>query len=134
MCVRKGAYTGWPKYLVCLIFIGHFPQKSLIMSGSFAESDLHLKASYAFLPPCIWYLYAEICSVCVCVCLGGNISPHTHTHTHTSTYMCMCMWRYTHKSTYTYVYVYVEIYTYGVATISRLLKIIGLFCRISSLL
>jgi len=34
--------------------------------------------------------------------------------------MCVAMYMYTHP--------------YGVATISRLLKIIGLFCRISSLL
>jgi hypothetical protein len=34
----------------CLIFVDHFPQKSLIISGSFAESDLQLEASYASLP------------------------------------------------------------------------------------
>jgi len=43
------------------------------------------------------------------------------------------------KSLYTYTNVYDDVNTdvylwiYGVATISRLLKIIGLFCRISSL-
>jgi len=46
-------------------------------------------------------------------------------------FICVCI--------YTYIYVqYIHTYThslaYGVATISRLLKIIGLFCRISSLL
>jgi len=44
--------------------------------------------------------------------------------------LCVCMYVYVHVC----MHVYVFRYRYGVATISRLLKIIGLFCRISSLL
>jgi len=35
-----------------LIFAGHSPQKSFISSGSSAERDLQLLASYASSPPC----------------------------------------------------------------------------------
>ena len=52
-------YTRWgyrvAKTIGCLVFIGHFPQKSQRVSGSFTENDLQLKVSYGFSPS--WSLF-----------------------------------------------------------------------------
>ena len=42
-------HTGWRRCIECLIFIRHYPKKSSIIIGSFAERDLQVLRIFATL-------------------------------------------------------------------------------------
>jgi len=48
--------TGWQRAIGCILFVGHFLQKSPRIRGSFAKKDLKLKACYATWAPCMHIL------------------------------------------------------------------------------
>ena len=78
--------TGWRRPIGCFICIGHFPQKSPMMSCSFVKNDLQLQASHGCSPPCT-YTHTRIQrerDICVCVCVTHTRAPaNTHTRIHT---------------------------------------------------
>ena len=79
------------------------------------------------------YIHINICIYIIYVVEMYTAKVDTHIHPYT-TRINICVSPYIHPHRGMYTTTYVSLYTYGVATISRLIQIIGLFCRISSLL
>ena len=85
-----------------------------------------------FFPACVYIsLYIHTFTY-----LRVYISMHVYIYlcTHSSAYIFMCVRMNMYSIILSYQQICLYVYTYGVATSSRLLKIIGLFCRIWSLL
>ena len=134
-CAHRNACMYTPMYATCMQICTHM---QCLDALCYARMHTHLYVSTG-----MWegiagvYIFAYMLHIWVCT--------YVHTCGHMwATYRCvlcvvyiciyMCMWAYmshtygSHIPTCSYVGVY--ICAYGVATISRLLEIIGLFCRI----
>jgi len=92
--------TGWCRVIGCLIFIVHFPQKSPIISRSFAKNDLQLNSSYDFTPPCI--------SCLITACPPRHNKP-TRSMNVLSIYTEWERCIYIHTRTYTYMYTHIHL-------------------------
>jgi len=91
-CVGMFMYTGWRRPIGCLIFTGHFQQKSPIICGSLAENDMQLEASYGSSQPCTHELVTcthRNIDVCVRMCTHMNIDVCVHMCTHMIIDVCV---------------------------------------------
>jgi len=104
-------HTGWRRWwrrsIECLIYIGHFPQKSLIISCSSAKKDLQQgRHSMGLCHPVIYIRRNLYCSAVTGIRIDCQLWWNTQTH------ICLYICIHRHMYIYVYIYGYVSIYIY----------------------
>ena len=79
-CIQR--ITGWQRLMGSLIFIGYFPQKWPIFSGSFMENDLQLRGSKS-LRHHVQSVTSHYWSIRVFLC--GSFAKRTYNQSHLTT-------------------------------------------------